>query len=115
MVSAMNPRYSRETMHHTTAHKILDALCSEVKDAITNILRRQRESCLRLGWHGPFVAIQADLTSAHNREYATMSLSFVPETCDEVVRLGVCTKVLHGTHTSADIATWVEEVHFMTT
>ena len=113
MVNALNPRYARETIHHTTVQKILDILCSEVKEAITDVLRSQRDSCLRVGWYGPFVAVQADLTSAHNREYATMSLSFVPETCDEVVRLGICTKALHGTHTAADIAKWVEEVRLM--
>ena len=113
MIGCLNSQYCRETMHPSTIDAIIDDLHWEVDASISSILRCQRESCLRLGWRGPFIAIQADLTTLHNWSYATMSLSLVPESCDELVRLSVCTGVLEGSHTAKDIEEWIKEVHIV--
>ena len=44
-----------------------------------------------------------DLTSTHNTEYATMSISFVPEDMGGLVRLSVATKPFPGRHTQVEV------------
>ena len=79
LIDSLTSQLYRETLHPSTIDAIIDELHWEVDASISSILRCQRKSCLRLGWRGPFVAVQADLTSVHSKSHATMTFSLVPE------------------------------------
>lgn len=96
------PRYCAFVIHPTTFNKILGKLNEEVEEDITSQLARQYKSGRALGWTGPFVSVQMDMTTTHNTAYATMSISFVPEDFSEWARLAVRTKSFPGQHTQVE-------------
>jgi len=104
------PQYGESVIHRDTFNKILGSICEEVYDGIQAQLKQQYDSTRELGWTGPFVSVQMDLTTTHKIEYATMSVSFVPPTWNELVRLSVGTRAFPGRHTASDIEKFVKEV-----
>ena len=78
-VGGFSPSYTSQTVHPETVNKLLIELSTEVNTAITAKLRAQHDSVTKLGWYGPFVGIQMDMTTVFNTEYITVALSFVSE------------------------------------
>lgn len=108
-VGGFSPSYASQVIHPETVTKLLTELSAEVKAAITAKLSAHHDSVTKLGWHGPFVGIQMDMTTAFNTEYITVALSYVSEEwCME--RLTVCTKAFPGRHTQDEIEAWLREV-----
>ena len=93
-IGGFSPSYASQTIHPKTVNKHLIELSTEVNTAITAKLRAQHDSVTKLGWYGPFVGIQMDMT-VFNTEYITVALSFVSEDwCME--RVTVCMKAFNG-------------------
>lgn len=108
-IGGFSPSYASQTIHPETVNKHLIELSTEVNTAITAKLRAQHDSVTKLGWYGPFVGIQMDMTTVFNTEYITVALSFVSEDwCME--RVTVCTKAFPGKHTQDEIEPWVRKV-----
>lgn len=104
------PQYVENAIHPSTFNKILDELCREVHEEVTRQISHHHDSVRKMGWTGPFVCVQMDLTSTHNTEYATMSISFVPEDMGGLVRLSVATKPFPGRHTQVEVEEFVRKV-----
>ena len=60
------PKYGESVTHRDRFNKILATLCEEVDDGIQAQLKQQYDSTRELGWTGPFVSVQMDLTTTHN-------------------------------------------------
>lgn len=88
--------YGSQTLVPRTMDTILNGVSSEVKANITKQLRTQDNSVKKMGWAGPFVIFQKDLTSAQNVEFSTVSLSFIPDNWSSLERLFVSTKASPG-------------------
>lgn len=111
-IGGLSPSYVSQTIHQTTIDRHLDALFMEVKTAITVKLQEHVTSVRKMGWYGPCVSAQVDLTTANNVEYATMSLSWVPQDWSEMERVTVCTKAFPGRHTQEELEPWLRKVSF---
>ena len=108
-IGGFSPSYASQTIHPETVNKHLVELSTEVNTAIIAKLRAQHDSATKLGWYGPFVGIQMDMTTVFNTKYITVPLSFVSEDwCME--RVTVCTKAFPGKHTQDEIEPWVRKV-----
>lgn len=115
------------------ANGILWDLCAGVRRGVVAALRAQSESCRRLGWTGPFVALQVDSTGmagagggqpgdggvgigggGGDEEVCTASVSFVPEDFGGLVRLAIGVRCFHGGEEShAAKEAWIREVGCM--
>lgn len=106
---------------------ILWDLCAGVRRGVVAALTAQSESCRRLGWTGPFVALQVDSTcmartaaagehgggggGGGEEEVCTASVSFVPEDFGGLVRLAIGARCFHGggeSHVAKEA--WIREV-----
>lgn len=108
------------------ASGILWDLCAGVRRGVVAALTAQSESCRRLGWTGPFVALQVDSTgtagsagtgggehggSGDGEEVCTASVSFVPEDFGGLVRLAIGARCFHGREESHEAKeAWIREV-----
>lgn len=105
------------------ANEILWDLCAGVRRGVVAALTAQSESCRRLGWTGPFVALQVDSTGVAgagggergsgggDEEVCTASVSFVPEDFGGLVRLAIGARCFHGGEEShAAKEAWIREV-----
>ena len=66
--------------------------CDEVKRG----LRLHGESCMKLGYFGPFLGAQLDLTTDANEEYIAFSASYIAEGNTLITRVGLASQ--HHTH-----------------
>lgn len=104
---------------------ILWELCAGVRREVLAALKAQSESCRRLGWTGPFVALQVDSTgmarsaaaaaggnnAGGGDEVCTASVSFVPENFSGFVRLAIGARCFHGGEESHPAKeAWIREV-----
>lgn len=108
-VGALSPQYVETVMSDETFNTILANVYTETCDAVKKGLRLHRESCMQLGYHGPFLGAQLDLTTVANEEYITFSVSYIPEGATEISRVGLATRAFPGSHTAADIEPWIEK------
>lgn len=104
------PDYVSTTMSKETFDKKLDALYDKVKANVLDELRSVRGDCLAMGYSGPFLGAQLDLTTVANEEYITFSVSFVKKGSTDITRVALTTRAFPGSHTATDIKTWVEAV-----
>lgn len=111
-IGGLSGDYASQTIHPTSINKIMKELCEEVNARIAAVLKVQHTSVTKLGWSGPFVSIQVDMTTTHDVEYCTVSLSLVPEDWRGMERLAVCTKSFPGKHTAGDVEPWIRKVFF---
>ena len=108
-IGGLSPSYVSQTIHPETIHKHLIELSTEVKTAITAKLKAHHDLVIKLGWYGPFVGIQMDLTTTFNTEYITVALSFVSDDWS-MERKTVYTKAFPGRHTQEEIERWIRKV-----
>ncbi|CAM9766237.1 unnamed protein product, partial [Ascophyllum nodosum] len=71
--------YVEMAMSNTTFDSILSGIHAETCDEVKRGLRLHRESCMKLGYFGPFLGAQLDLTTVANEEYITFSASYIAE------------------------------------
>lgn len=99
------------TIHPTAVDAVRLDLTARVRGTVAEALARQHRSCRRLGWPGPFVGLQVDVTSGHGgAEVCTASVSFVPEDFAGLVRLAVGVRCFYGGVTAPGMEEWIREV-----
>jgi len=103
------PKYVETAMSDATFNSNLSNIYTEICDAVKKGLRLQRESCVKLGYLGPFLSAQVDLTTVANEEYITFSVSYIAEDATTISRVGLATRAFPGSHTAADIEPWIEK------
>ena len=108
-VGALSSEYVETGMSDTTFNSILSDVYTEVSDAVKENLKQHRQSCMDLGYHGPFLGAQLDLTTVANEEYITFSVSYIAEGDATITRVGLETRAFPGTHTASDIEPWIEK------
>ena len=108
-VGALRPDYIESTMSGDRFNSTLSKLYNETADEVKQGLRLHRESCLSLGYAGPFLGAQLDLTTVANEEYITFSVSYVVEGETTITRVGLATRAFPGSHTSEDIEPWIKK------
>ena len=108
-VGALSSEYVETGMSDTTFNSILSDVYTEVCDAVKENLKQHRQSCMDLGYHGPFLGAQLDLTTVANEEYITFSVSYIAEGDATITRVGLATRAFPGTHTASDIVPWIEK------
>lgn len=104
------PKYVDTAMSDAPFNSILFNIYTETCNAVKKCLRLQRESCVKLGYHGPFLGAQLDLTTVANEEYITFSVSYIAEGAQTISHVGLATRAFPGSHTAADIEPWIEKV-----
>lgn len=110
LAGILSPAYVAQAMSNITFDLILTSVYTELVGYVMEEIRLHRQSSLDLGYGGPFIGAQLDLTTVANVEYITFSVSYVPLNTAEITRVGLATRAFSGTHTAEDIARWVEEV-----
>ena len=108
-VGALSSEYVETGMSDTTFNSILSDVYTEVCDAVKENLKQHRQSCMDLGYHGPFLGAQLDLTTVANEEYITFSVSYIAEGDVTITRVGLATRAFPGTHTASAIEPWIEK------
>ena len=108
-VGALSSEYVETGMSDTTFNSILSDVYTEVCDAVKENIKQHRQSCMDLGYHGPFLGAQLDLTTVANEEYITFSVSYIAEGDVTITRVGLATRAFPGTHTASDIEPWIEK------
>jgi hypothetical protein len=106
----LHPSYPSSTISAATFESSLTSVYTELVGNVKEAIRDHRQSCLDLGYEGPFLGAQMDLTTVANEECITLSVSFVPPNSAEITRLGIATKAFPGSHTADDIARWLRQV-----
>lgn len=106
----LSPDYAETIMTNETFDSNLETLYDDVAGDVKEGFRLHRKSCLELGYTGPFLGAQLDLTTVADEEYITFSVSYIPPGSSELVRVGLATRALPGTHTAADITPWIQNV-----
>ena len=77
-VGNLAPDYVARVMSRETFKDHLLSLYVEVKEEVLAEMKEHRESCLTMGYGGPFLGGQLDLTTISKEEYITFSVSFIP-------------------------------------
>eukprot|EP00904_Undaria_pinnatifida_P010346 jgi/Undpi1/6441/HiC_scaffold_20.g08922.m1 len=113
-VGALCPEYVETTMSSETFNSTLSTVYTETCDEVKKGLRLQRESCVKVGFLGPFLGAQLDLTTVASEEYITFSVSYIAEGETEITRVGLATRASPGSHTAADIEPWIEKASLTT-
>ena len=106
-VGALSSEYVETGMSDITFNSILSDVYTEVCDAVKENLKQR--SCMDLGYHGPFLGAQLDLTTVANEEYITFSVSYIAEGDATITRVGLATRAFPGPHTASDIEPWIEK------
>ena len=73
-----DPDYTSRTMSAERYDEILLNLYGEVRKTLLAEIHKHRDSCLALGYKGPFLSRQVDLTTVAGAEYITFSASNIP-------------------------------------
>ena len=102
-VGVLSPEYVDTTMAADTFDTILDTLYDRVKRNLLDDLRSLREENLDVGYSGPFLGAQLDLTTAAGEEYITFTVSYVRKDDTDVTRVALTTRAFPGSHTAGDI------------
>ena len=95
-VGALSSEYVETGMSDTTFNSILPDVYTEVCDAVKENLKQHRQSCMDLGYYGPFLGAQLDLTTVANEEYITFSVSYIAEGDATITRVGLATRAFPG-------------------
>ena len=94
-VGVLAPDYVTSVMHADTYNKYLINLYIEVQNAMLTEIGVQRDACRALGYHGPFLGGQVDLTTVAGEEYITFSESYIPPSEEKIRRVGLATRAFH--------------------
>ena len=81
-VGALCPKYEKTTTTTETTTSIVSTVYTETCDVVKKGLRLHLESCVKVGYLGPFLGAQLDLTTVANEEYITFSVSYIAEGLD---------------------------------
>ena len=108
-VGALSSEYVETGMSDTTFNSILSDVYTEVCDAVKENIKQHRQSCMDLGYHGPFLGAQLDLTTVANEDYITFSVSYIAEGDATITRVSLATRAFPGTQTASDIEPWIEK------
>ena len=95
-VGALSPSYVETAISNTTFDSTLSGIYTEKCDEVKRGLRLHRESCMKLGYFGPFLGTQLDLTTVTNEKYITFSVSYIAEDDTLTTRVGLALQ--HHTH-----------------
>jgi hypothetical protein len=109
-VGVLAPDYVTSVMHADTYNKYLINLYIEVQNAMLTEIGVHRDACRALGYHGPFLGGQVDLTTVAGEEYITFSASYIPAGEENIRRVGLATRAFPGSHTAVDVEYWIEKV-----
>ena len=67
-------------------------------------IHEHRDSCLALGYRGPFLSGQViNLTTVSGAEYITFLASYIPPGEKTIKRIGLATRAFPGSHTANDV------------
>ena len=94
-VGVLAPDYVTSVMHADTYNKYLINLYIKVQNAMLTEIGVQRDACRALGYHGPFLGGQVDLTTVAGEEYITFSESYIPPSEEKIRRVGLATRAFH--------------------
>ena len=108
-VGVLAPDYVTSVMHANTYNKYLINLYIEVQNAMLTEIGVHRDVCRALGYHGPFLGGQVDLTTV-TEEYIIFSASYIPPGEENIRRVGLATRAFPGSHTAVDVECWIEKV-----
>ena len=95
-VGNLAPDYVARVMSRETFKDHLLSLYVEVKEEVLAEIKEHQESCLKMGYGGPFLGGQLDLTIISNEEYITFSVSFIPPGEVTIKRIGLATRAFPG-------------------
>ena len=90
--------------------EILLNLYGEARETLLAEIYEHRDSCLALGYKGPFLSGQVDLTTVAGAEYITFSASYIPPGEATIKRIGLVTRAFPGSHTANDVQYWLKKV-----
>ena len=91
-------------------HDILLNLYGEVRETLLAEIHEHRDSCLALGYEGPFRSGQVDLTTVAGAEYITFSASHIPPGEATIKRIELATRAFPGSHTANDVQYLLKKV-----
>ena len=91
-LGAWDPDYTSRTMSTERYDDILLNLYGEVRETLLAKIHEYRDSCLALGYKGPFLSGQVDLTTGAGAEYITFSASYIPPGEATMKRIGLATR-----------------------
>ena len=86
-VGALSREYLDATMSASTFDNILATFYDRVKKNVLNDLRSLCGGCLAVGYSGPFLDAELDLTTAAYDEHITFTVPYVPSPCRTCVRV----------------------------
>ena len=109
-VGVLAPDYVTSVMHADTYNKYLINLYIEIQNAMLTEIGMHRGACRALGYHGPFLGGQVDLTTVAGEEYITFSASYISPGEETIRRVGLATRAFLGSHTAVDLEYWIEKV-----
>lgn len=101
-----------EELRPSPIDECLSELWSSSRGIVVKALAAQHSSCLKLGWRGPLVALQVEVSGEQREgfEFCTASVAFVSEDFKGLSRLAVAARYFRGKVTSAAAEAWVREV-----
>ena len=105
-----DPDYTSRTMSAERYDEILLNLYGEVRETLLAEIHEHRDSCLALGYKGPFLSGQVDLTTVAGAEYITFSASYIPPGEATIKRIELATRAFTGSHTANDVQYWLKKV-----
>ena len=79
-------------MSSTPFDSILSGIYTETCDEVKRGLRLHWESCMKLGYFGPFLGAQLDPTTVAKEEYITVSASYIAEGDTLITRVGLASQ-----------------------
>lgn len=109
-LGSLSPEYVTTTMAKSTFNQTLDELYGTVLSSVVGELRTLREENLGMGYSGPFLGAQLDLTTAAGEEYITFTVTFVKKGDTDMTRIALATRAFPGSHTAEDVQPWIEKV-----
>lgn len=101
-----------EELRSSPIDECLSELWSSSRGMVVKVLAAQHDSCRRLGWGGPLVALQVEVSGEQREgfEFCTASVAFVSEDFKGLSRLAVAARYFLGKVTSAAAEAWIREV-----
>ncbi|CAB1103007.1 unnamed protein product [Ectocarpus sp. CCAP 1310/34] len=109
-LGSLSPEYVTTTMAKSTFNQTLDELYGTVLSSVVGELRTLREENLGMGYSGPFLGAQLDLTTAAGEEYITFTVTFVKKGDTDMTRIALAARAFPGSHTAEDIQPWIEKL-----
>ena len=110
-VGAFELDFTSRVMSAEVVDRHLLRLYADVREhVLAGIRQHHPESCLALGYTGPFLAGQVDLTTVAGEEYITFSVSYIPPGDEKILRIGLATRAFPGSHTVDDVEYCIEQV-----